>query len=109
MFANDSALHARAKYEHWRGCSVIRAGTGILGDPSTEFAEGHHQNAFVVLLIFHIFPERRHSLGKLFHEVVVARPLAGVGIETGQADIINPRWQPPANHRRDRAQSLAEL
>src|SRR5579859_6812467 len=109
VFADDAGFYTGAEEEHGGGGAVVCAGAGVLGDTAAELAEGHHENALIVLLVLHVLPEGFDALGELLHEVVVALPLAGVGIETRQAHVVDAGRQAAADHGGDGSQALAEL
>ena len=75
MFAEQARLDLRAHQEHRRGRAVVGAAAGVLLDAPAELAEGHHQHAIVILLLFQIGPERAHALRQLRHQLIVPRLL----------------------------------
>ena len=109
MLSDQSGLDVLSEEEHRGGGAVVGASAGILIDAAAELAEGHHQNALVVAVLFHVGPERADALGKLLHELVMAAALLRVGVEAAEAHVVHARGQAARDHRGHRAQSRPEL
>ncbi len=69
--------------------------TAALGAPShcspPEFAESKEEDALEISLLFEVGNEGGEGVIQFGHETIVRVELAGVGVESALAGIVNPR------------------
>ena len=108
IFPEQSRFHRTPDDKHRRGRAVIGPSICIFHNPPAELAKGHQQHTIEISLLFEIGREGAERIIQFAHQTFVRVCLAGVGVESALARVINSRWQPAGDHARNHAQARRE-
>ncbi len=109
MAAKQAGGDLGTHQEHRGGGAVVGSAAGVLLHSAAKLAERHHQHPILIVLPFDVGPERIQPLRKLSHELIMARLLVGVGVEAGEAGVIDARGQTAGDHGGNGLQGVAEF
>jgi len=105
VVAVDAAFDPASGEEHDAGGAVVCPGGAVFFDTPTELGEGHGHDIVGPALKREIVVERRDTVRQVAEQVGVLAGLVGVGVETAEADIVDPGADPAGDQLGDGLQA----